>query len=69
MDSRIDLEAKSDRELLILAVERLNLVCAQVQQQNGRIRSLEDWRNWMTGGMALLVTLFLMVGGWLLGKV
>ena len=69
MDSRIDLEAKTDRELLILAVERLNVVCAQVQQQNGRIRKLEDWRNWMTGGMALLSLIVLLFGAWLLSKV
>ncbi len=66
---RIELEAKTDRELLILNVQTTNELCEHVKTQNGRIRRLEDWRNWMTGGMALLTLLFLLVGGWLLSKV
>ena len=69
MDTRIELEAKTDRELLILVATQGNELCSQVRAQNGRIRSLEDWRNWLTGGMALLALLFVMLGGWLLSKV
>ncbi len=69
MDTQIDLAVKSDRELLILSVQTVNELCTHVKVQNGRIRKLEDWRNWMTGGMALLMVLVIIVGGWLLGKV
>jgi hypothetical protein len=69
VDTRIELEAKTDRELLMLAVERLNTVCAQVQLQNGRVRSLEDWRNVMVGGLTLLCLMVTLLGGWLLSKV
>ena len=69
MDSQIELEAQTDRELLLLVARQSNELCTQVKSQNGRIRSLEDWRNWVTGGLALLTMLIMMFGAWLLGKV
>ncbi len=69
MDTRIELEAKTDRELLILVATQGNELCSQVRAQNGRIRSLEDWRSYITGALALLGLAVVVIGGWLLGKV
>lgn len=43
-DHRIELETKSDRELLLLTVQTLNEVTERLDIQNGRLRSLELWR-------------------------
>jgi len=29
-------------------------IFAEVKRQNGRVRKLEQWRSWITGGLALL---------------
>jgi len=57
MLEQLRLEAKSDRELLVMAVERLNSLCLAVGVQNGRLRKLEDWRNYLAGGMTVIVFL------------
>lgn len=69
VDSQIELEAQTDRELLLLVARQSNELCTQVKSQNGRIRSLEDWRNVMVGGLGLLSIMVALLGGWLLSKV
>lgn len=51
------LEAKSERELLIMVIDRLNTVCLDVKTQNERIRKLEDWRTYLAGGMTVIAFL------------
>jgi len=41
-------------------VERVE---SQLSKLNGRTSSLESWRSWMTGGMALLVILITLAIG------
>ncbi len=41
-------------------VERVE---SQLSRLNGRTSSLESWRSWMTGGMALLVILITLAIG------
>jgi hypothetical protein len=64
-----DLNAKTDRELLLLVAQRTNDLCGRVDAQNGRVRKLEDWRNYLAGAIAVLTFLVLLIGGWLLGRV
>ncbi len=49
--SEIDLGHLDDRELLILAVQRINDLASHVEAQNGRIRKLEAWRDQAVGGL------------------
>ena len=48
--SHIELEAKTDRELLLLAVTALN----SMKDHGVRIRALEDWATFAKGAWAVL---------------
>ncbi len=50
----IELDHLSDRELLVLVVNQVNGINDRLDKLNGRVRILEDWRNYILGGMALL---------------
>ncbi len=60
----LDLNTKTDRELLLLTVQELGHVKShlknldtKVGEQNGRISGLEKWRMWLTGALAVIVPL------------
>lgn len=55
--NEIKLHDLSDRELLILAVESVNRLTRQVQQQNGRVTQLELWRANAKGALMVLTIL------------
>ena len=52
-------EVNEYREDLKSRIVRIETIVERVENQlsklNGRTSSLEGWKNWMTGGMALLV--------------
>ncbi len=52
--SEIELAAKTDRELLLLTVMRVNDVCALVQDHKSRMSKLEQWRDKAVGMLAVL---------------
>jgi hypothetical protein len=63
MDAK-ELGAKTDRELLLLTVQRLGHVETHlerlndtVEKQNGRLSALEKWRWWLIGAGAVVVPL------------
>ena len=60
-------EVNQYREDLISRVVRIETIVERVENQlsklNGRTSHLEGWRNWMTGGMALLVILITLAIG------
>ena len=58
-DDWIDLDPQllSDRELLLLTVKGVNLSYKKICEQDTRIRKLEDWRNVLFGGLALVMVL------------
>lgn len=47
----IDLGDCSERELLLLAVQRINDLASHVEAQNGRIRKMEAWRDQAVGAL------------------
>ena len=49
--SEIDLGQLDSRELLIIAVQRINDLANHVETQNGRIRKLEAWRDQAVGAL------------------
>lgn len=51
--AEIDLGQCSERELLLLAVQRINDLANHVEVQNGRIRKLEAWRDSALGAVAV----------------
>ena len=54
---RLDIKERLTRIEVILHRE-LPDIKEQLRLSNGRTRSLENWRNYMLGGMALLTVLF-----------
>ena len=51
-------EYRDDLRSRIVRIETIvERVESQLSRLNGRTSSLEGWKNWMTGGMALLVIL------------
>ncbi len=57
-----EIEAKTDRDILITIAtgqhylrEDIEEVKVDVKKQNGRLRSLEDWKTKILGGGAVLV--------------
>jgi len=66
---RIDLEAKSDRELLIQSVMMINHACVKIEHVDRRVDSLENWRAYLTGAIVVLSAIVTMVGAWALGKI
>lgn len=76
LNNPIQLEHLSDRELLVLAVQAINQLKLELAEmatdlkvQNGRIRSLESWRNVLTGGMAVLMFLLSTFGVFVLSRI
>ena len=66
----IDLGQCSERELLLLAVQRLNDLASHVEAQNGRIRKLEAWRDQAIGVLivvSILVSAAISIGSRLIG--
>ncbi len=58
------LEAKTDRELLLLTAaelghirEHLKNLDRKVGLQNSRLSALETWRTWLVGALAVIVPL------------
>jgi len=56
------LRQMTDHDLLIRVAERIEAVCVDVagtrhelQAQNGRLRSLENWRYLLAGGLTVLL--------------
>ena len=52
--AEIDLGQCSERELLLLAVQRINDLANHVEAQNGRIHKLEAWRDSALGAVAVI---------------
>lgn len=64
MTSQIDLTDKTERDILMLLVERVNGINERLDKLNGiiaahetRLRGLEDWRNIIVGGLGVLTLL------------
>lgn len=58
----VDLATKSEREMLVLTVQRLNDIASHLELMNGSIAStkcrigvLESWRDKATGALAVLM--------------
>ena len=56
------LRQMTDHDLLIRVAERIEAVCvdvidtrAELRAQNGRVRSLENWRYLLAGGLTVLL--------------
>ncbi len=64
----IELQKLTDRELLIVAIRKLNAVSTACIAHNRRIESLEHWRAYLTGAFALLSLIMLLLGNYVLGK-
>lgn len=62
----IDLGRCSDRELLVLAVQRLNDLANHVEQQNGRVRALESYRDRAIGALVIVSILVSAATAWLI---
>lgn len=65
---RIELQAKSDRELLLLTVDGVNNINKRLDKMNGivnehdeRIRVLENWRNIVIGGLGVITAIVIPV--------
>ena len=72
MDNRFDfadLMGMEQKELQVLTIQMVLELCGQVKSQNGRVRRLEDWRSYLTGAIAVLSFVVVLVGKELLGKV
>lgn len=72
MDNRFDfadLMGMEQKELQVLTIQMVLELCSQVKSQNGRVRKLEDWRSYLTGAIAVLSFVVVLVGKELLGKV
>lgn len=54
MSDEIDLGKLSDRELLILVVQGLNTHSKRLDSHASDIKSLRDWRNYLSGAWAVL---------------
>ena len=56
MNNREVVEYREDLKSRIVRIETIvERVEGQLSKLNGRTSSLESWKSWMTGGMALLV--------------
>lgn len=64
--SDIDLGRLADRDLLILAVQRLNDLASHVEMQNGRIRKLEQYRDQAIGALLIISMLVSAATAWLI---
>jgi len=60
-------EISEYREDLRSRIVRIETIVERSEKElcrmNSRTSSLEGWRNWMTGGMALMVLILLIVAG------
>lgn len=64
-----DIEAKTDREILIQVDTKVDGINSRLDKMNGtdkdqeeRIRSLEGFREWVKGGGAVVVTFLIATG-------
>jgi hypothetical protein len=64
----LDLDAKTDRELLLLTVQQMGHLETHMKSmdvklgvQNGRLSALEKWRWWVVGAGAVVVPLLLLL--------
>lgn len=55
MTVELELEHKTDREILVLLVDRVNAISVRIDRQNGRVDRLEGWRDKIVGGLGVLV--------------
>lgn len=62
-------ETMDEKALLILLVQNTNALCMKIDAQNGRIGKLEEWRAWLTGGLAVLGVAFGAVFTYVMGRV
>jgi len=57
-------EYREDLKSRIVRIETIvERVESHVDRINGRTSSLENWRSWMAGGMALIVLVLLIIAG------
>ena len=56
MNNKEVVQYREDLKSRVVRIETIvERVEGQLSKLNGRTSSLEGWRNWMTGGMALLI--------------
>lgn len=65
---KIELRDLSDRDLLVLAVQKINSMCVLCEKHNGRLRELETWRWYFSGAIAVVAFVIGVFGVWVLGR-
>ena len=64
MNNKEVVEYREDLKSRIVRIETIvERVESHVDRINGRTSSLENWRSWMAGGMALLGLVLLIIAG------
>ena len=64
MNNKEVVEYREDLKSRIVRIETIvERVESHVDKINGRTSSLENWRSWMAGGMALIALVLLIIAG------
>ena len=64
MNNKEVVEYREDLKSRIVRIETIvERVESHVDKINGRTSSLENWRSWMAGGMALIALVLLVIAG------
>ncbi len=64
MNNKEVVEYREDLKSRIVRIETIvERVESHVDRINGRTSSLENWRSWMAGGMALIALVLLIIAG------
>lgn len=63
--SEIDLEFKSDREILVAIYTKVVDLREEMNDHEGRMRSLENYKSWATGAWTVLGGLIALFAQWL----
>ena len=64
MNNKEVVEYREDLRSRIVRIETIvERVESHVDKINGRTSSLENWRSWMAGGMALIALVLLIIAG------
>lgn len=48
--------------------DTLDRIETQTKKTNGRVSSLEDWKSWAIGALAVFVPIFIVVSGYLINQ-